>query len=67
MKFKSLKSALHLDAVPARADTGLRVHVLAKLLVAVLIEYLIENAESFSPWGYAIPPSEQLARHEAPA
>jgi hypothetical protein len=67
MKFKTLKSALHLDAVPARTDTGLRVHVLAKLLVAVLIEYLIENAESFSPWGYAIPPSEQLARHEAPA
>lgn len=65
MKFKTLKSILHLDEVPAKTETGLRVHVLAKLLVAVLIESLIENAESFSPWGYPIPTDQQLAANEA--
>jgi hypothetical protein len=65
MKFKTLKSVLKLGDVPARTEQGLRVYVLAKLLVAVLIEYLIDNAESFSPWGYPIAPVEQLANDTA--
>jgi hypothetical protein len=67
MKFKTLKSLLHLDEVPARTDAGLRVYVLAKLLVATLIEFLIENADSFSPWGYPIPPCQQLASDPTPS
>jgi IS4 transposase len=60
-KFKALKSLLDLDHIPARTDEGVRVWVFAKLLVALLIDMLIEQAESFSPWGYPIPDGERLA------
>jgi hypothetical protein len=61
MKFKTLKSVLHLGNVPARNNESLRVYVLAKLLVALLIDSLLYRAESFSPWGYPIAPHQQLA------
>lgn len=61
MKFKTLKSLFHLDNVPARNDESLRVYVLAKLLVALLIDSLVDEADSFSPWGYPITPGQQLA------
>jgi IS4 transposase len=61
MKFKVLKSLLDLDHVPARTDQGLRVWVFAKLLLALLVDALIEQAESFSPWGYPIPDRQHLA------
>jgi IS4 transposase len=67
MKFKTLKSVLHLDEVPARNDQSLRVYILAKLLVALLIDSLLYEAESFSPWGYPIPPNQQLAYDTASA
>ena len=67
MKFKTLKSVLHLDEVPARTEQSLRVYVLAKLLVAILIDSLLDEAESFSPWGYPIPPGQQLAHDTASA
>lgn len=66
MKFRTLKSVLHLDNVPARHDESLRVYVLAKLLVALLIDSLLDEADSFSPWGYPLTPSQQLA-HDAPS
>jgi hypothetical protein len=53
MRFKDLKSVLHLADVPARSPELLEVYVLAKLLVAVVIENL-SAAESFFPWGYPI-------------
>ncbi|MGK2963759.1 MAG: IS4 family transposase [Gemmatimonadaceae bacterium] len=62
MKFKTLKSVIHLGRVPSRTAEGLRVHVLAKLLIALLIDSLIYQAESFSPWGYPLPPHQRLAR-----
>jgi hypothetical protein len=61
MKFKVLKSLLDLDHIPARTDQGVRVWVFAKLLLALLIDALIEQAESFSPWGYPIPHHQHLA------
>lgn len=67
MKFKTLKSLLHLDAVPARNDESLRVYVLAKLLVALLIDSLLDEADSFSPWGYPITADQQLAHDSASA
>jgi hypothetical protein len=67
MKFKTLKSVLHLDQVPARTDQALRVYVLAKLLIALLIDSLLYQAESFSPWGYPIIEDQQLADDSAPA
>lgn len=54
IKFKALKSILHLDHVPARTDESLRVYIFAKLLIALLIDSLLEQAESFSPWGYPL-------------
>jgi IS4 transposase len=65
MKFKTLKSLFHLDNVPARNDESLRVYVLAKLLVALLIDSLLDEADSFSPWGYPITTGQQLAPHTA--
>ena len=62
MKFKTLKSVFHLDDVPARNDESLRVYGLAKLLVALLIDSLLNQADSFPPWGYPIATREQLAR-----
>jgi hypothetical protein len=66
MKFKTLKSAFHLGKVPTRNSDLLNVYLYAKLLVALLIEDLIDNDESFPPWGYPIPPDSYLAPH-APA
>lgn len=67
IKFKTLKSLLHLDNVPARNDESLRVYVLAKLLVALLIDSLLDEADSFSPWGYPITLAQQLASDTASA
>ena len=61
IKFKTLKSLFHLDNVPARNDESLRVYVLAKLLVALLVDSLLDEADSFSPWGYPVTPGQQLA------
>lgn len=61
MKFKVLKSLLDLDDIPARTDEGVRVWVFAKLLLALLVDTLIEQAESFSPWGYPIPHHQRVA------
>ena len=60
MRFKDLKSVLHLADVPARSPELLEVYVLAKLLVAVVIENL-SAAESFFPWGYPIPAHQLVA------
>lgn len=66
MKFKNLKSVLHLGKVPTRSPELLKVYVLAKLLVAVVIERLI-SAESFFPWGYPIPPDQLVASDQVPS
>lgn len=66
MKFKTLKSVLHLGNVPVRSPELLRVYVTAKLLVALLIDALISAAESFFPWGYPLP-SHQLVASNSPA
>ena len=65
MKFKVLKSLLELDHVPARTDDAVRVWVFAKLLLALLVDALIEQAESFSPWGYPIPDRQCVASDHA--
>jgi hypothetical protein len=60
MKFKNLKSMLHLDEVPARNGELFKVYVMAKLLVALVIENLISE-DSFSPWGYPTADPQLLA------
>jgi hypothetical protein len=66
MKFKTLKSVLHLGNVPVRSPQLLHVYVTAKLLVALLIDALIGGAESFFPWGYPLP-SDQLVASDPSA
>jgi hypothetical protein len=64
---RTLKSVIHLGRVPVRTDQALRVHVLAKLLIALLIESLLYQGESFSPWGYPLPGSQRVAAHALPS
>jgi hypothetical protein len=66
MKFKTLKSVLHLGELPVRTPELIRVYVTAKLLVALLIDHLIAAAESFSPWGYPIAPHQLVASESPP-
>jgi hypothetical protein len=67
MKFKTLKSVIHLGRVPVRTEQALRVHVLAKLLIALLIESLLYQSESFSPWGYPLTANQRVAAHTLPS
>lgn len=67
LKFKTLKSVLHLGTVPTRSGALLNVYLLAKLVVAMLIEDLIASAESFSPWGYPLAANAHLATHSPTA
>jgi IS4 transposase len=67
MKFKTLKSVLHLGTVPTRNGALLNVYLMAKLLVAMLIEDLVASAESFSPWGYPLTAHSSVAVDTTPA
>lgn len=67
MKFKNLKSVLHLGDIPVRSPELLRVYVTAKLLVALLIDALLAAAESFSPWGYPFPSDRMVAPESSAA
>jgi hypothetical protein len=59
--FKRLKSLLRLSELPKRTDSSSRAWIQGKLLVALLIERLCENAEIFSPWGHDLHAAEPLA------
>lgn len=64
-KFKTLKSVLHLGNPPTRNGEMLNAYLLSKLIAALLIEDLVYNAESFSPWGYPIAPDSLVAADSA--
>jgi len=66
-KFKTLKSVLHLGNPPTRSGEMLNVYLLAKLIVALLIEDLVYTAEFFSPWGYPLPADSLVASDAASA
>jgi len=61
LKFKTLKSVIHLGNPPTRRGELLNVYLMAKLLVALLIEEFVHRAESFSSWGYPLWPNSGLA------
>jgi hypothetical protein len=62
LAFKRMKSLLGLGQLPKRSDASSRAWLHGKLLVALLIERLIADAESFSPWGYRLEePPQPLA------
>jgi hypothetical protein len=61
LAFKRLKSLLELGALPKKDPPGAKAWIHGKLFAALLIETLIRNAESFSPWGYRINDATQVA------
>lgn len=60
--FKRLKSLFRLGHVPKRTDASAHAWIEGKLLTVLLIERLLHEARFFSPWGFALPASEPLAR-----
>jgi len=67
MRFKSLKSVISLDRLPVRNFDLAQTYLAARLLVAVLIEELVFRYQSFSPWGYPLVTTSQLAADQASA
>lgn len=54
LTFKRLKQLLRLGHLPHKEPSAARAWILAKLVVALVLESLYRNARSFSPWGYEI-------------
>lgn len=54
LAFKRLKSLLELGSLPKKENQGAQAWIYGKLFAAMLVETLIKNAESLSPWGYNI-------------
>lgn len=62
LAIKRMKSIMTLGALPKKTDASSRAWLQGKLFVALLVERLWHEAESFSPWGYPLEgPSESLA------
>jgi len=59
LTFKRMKSLLGFGQLPKRNDESSRAWLHGKLFVALLTERLLEEADSFSPWGYALESSSQ--------
>lgn len=55
LAFKRMKSIMGLGLLPKRTDASSRAWLNGKLLVALLVEKLWQQAELFSPWGYSYP------------
>lgn len=54
LAFKRLKQLLKLGRLPHKSPDIARAWILAKLVVALLLETLYRNARVFSPWGYRL-------------
>jgi hypothetical protein len=67
MRFKSLKSVIDLDYLPVKSFELAQTYLAAKLLVALLIEQLVFDYESFPPWGYPLVDHSPLAADATPA
>lgn len=52
--FKRLKSILRLGELPKHREDSGRAWLHGKLVLALLLERLLEQAEHFSPWGYEL-------------
>ena len=52
--FKRLKSLLHLDHLRAKQPRLARTYLYAKLLGALIVDELCQQALTFSPWGYPL-------------
>jgi hypothetical protein len=64
LAFKRMKSILDLGQLPKHAPASCRAWMHGKLLVALLIERLIHEAQALSPWGYPLArPPQPVARN----
>lgn len=54
LAFKRLKQLLKLGRLPHKDPRSARAWILAKLVVALLLETFYRNARAFSPWGYRL-------------
>lgn len=54
LAFKRLKQLLKFGRLPHKDSRSARTWILAKLVVALLLETLYRNARAFSPWGYRL-------------
>jgi len=62
LAFKRMKSIMNLGQLPKRVAASCRAWLHGKLLVALLVERLIAEAEALSPWGYPLTaPAQPLA------
>lgn len=52
LAFKRLKQLLKLGRLPHKDPVAARSWILAKLVIALLLETLYRNAHAFFPWGY---------------
>lgn len=67
LAFKRMKSIMGLGHLPKWSDPSARAWIHGKLFVALLIERLLDAAETVSPWGYRLEASaESLARNALP-
>lgn len=54
LAFKRMKSIMGLGHLPKLAETSARAWMHGKLLIAMLVERLLDEAEAVSPWGYRL-------------
>ncbi|MFH0980803.1 MAG: transposase [Planctomycetota bacterium] len=59
LAFKRMKSIMHFGQLPKHAAASCRAWLHGKLLVAMLVERLIAEADALSPWGYPLAPATQ--------
>jgi transposase len=52
--FKRFKSLAQLGHLPKQDDESAKAWLYGKLLVALIVEKLVEHASSVSPWGYVL-------------
>jgi hypothetical protein len=57
LAFKRLKQLLKLGRLPHKDARAARSWILAKLVMALLLETLYRNARALSPWGYRLRPA----------
>ena len=56
--FKRLKSLARLGHLPKHDDDSARAWLYGKLLVALLVDKLVDHARAVSPWGYELAPPQ---------
>ncbi len=54
LAFKRLKQLLKLGRLPHKDPRAAKTWILAKLVVALILETLYRNARVFPPWGYCL-------------